>query len=246
MARRRFFVDAIRDGTAELRGDDARHLTRVLRVEPGQRLRDLRPPCRLPGGDRGSAAGDRVMFRVLEPVESTALPLRVTLCAALIKFDRFEWMVEKATELGVERIVPVEAARSGKRSLRSLAQARRAMGPDRPREQPAIPAAAGARDPPGGALRARASEKAAEFRYFLEEAAAPAPVADAAGKSARRMQPRRCWSDRRAAGRTPNAKRASAAGWQPVSLGHADSAGGNRGGGGRRHPGECLDAIMGQ
>ena len=32
--------------------------------------------------------------------------------AALIKFDRFEWIVEKATELGVTEIVPVEATRS--------------------------------------------------------------------------------------------------------------------------------------
>jgi 16S rRNA (uracil1498-N3)-methyltransferase len=36
----------------------------------------------------------------------------ITLYVALIKFDRFEWMVEKATEVGVERIVPVEAART--------------------------------------------------------------------------------------------------------------------------------------
>ena len=40
--------------------------------------------------------------------------MRVTLCAALIKFDRFEWIVEKATELGVDRILPVETARSEK------------------------------------------------------------------------------------------------------------------------------------
>ena len=38
MARRRFFVDSLRNGIAELRGDEARHLTRVLRVEPGQRF----------------------------------------------------------------------------------------------------------------------------------------------------------------------------------------------------------------
>ncbi len=36
----------------------------------------------------------------------------VTLFAALFKFDRFEWLIEKATELGVHRIVPVETARS--------------------------------------------------------------------------------------------------------------------------------------
>ena len=38
--------------------------------------------------------------------------MRLILCAALIKFDRFEWMIEKATELGVAEIVPFEAARS--------------------------------------------------------------------------------------------------------------------------------------
>src|ERR1035438_10578682 len=38
LARRTFFVDSIRGGAAELRGDEARHLTRVLRVEPGQRF----------------------------------------------------------------------------------------------------------------------------------------------------------------------------------------------------------------
>jgi 16S rRNA (uracil1498-N3)-methyltransferase len=38
----------------------------------------------------------------------------VTLCAALIKFDRFEWIVEKATELGVERILPVATTRTEK------------------------------------------------------------------------------------------------------------------------------------
>jgi hypothetical protein len=38
LARRRFFVNAIRGGTAEIVGEDARHLTRVLRVEAGQRF----------------------------------------------------------------------------------------------------------------------------------------------------------------------------------------------------------------
>jgi 16S rRNA (uracil1498-N3)-methyltransferase len=37
---------------------------------------------------------------------------RIVLSAALIKFDHFEWMIEKATELGVAKIIPVIAARS--------------------------------------------------------------------------------------------------------------------------------------
>jgi 16S rRNA (uracil1498-N3)-methyltransferase len=45
------------------------------------------------------------------------------LCAALIKFDRFEWMIEKATELGVAEIVPVETTRS-ERGLERAARKR--------------------------------------------------------------------------------------------------------------------------
>ena len=60
------------------------------------------------------ARGERVVFRAIEPIDSPPPPVRIILCAALIKFDRFEWIVEKATELGIERILPFEAARSEK------------------------------------------------------------------------------------------------------------------------------------
>src|SRR3974377_1457584 len=111
MARRRFFVDAICGGAAELRGDDARHLTRVLRAEPGQVYEITDSRCAYLA-EIAEARGDRVLFRVLEPVASPEPPVSITLLAALIKFDRFEWLIEKATELGVERILPVETARS--------------------------------------------------------------------------------------------------------------------------------------
>src|SRR5689334_19202588 len=108
LARRRFFVDSIRGNSAELRGEEARHLTRVLRVEPGQRF-ELSDNERAVLAEIEEARGERVAFRVIEPIDSPPIPARVTLCASLIKFDRFEWMLEKATELGVERILPVEA-----------------------------------------------------------------------------------------------------------------------------------------
>ena len=109
--RRRFFVDEVRNGHAEISGDDAKHLTRVLRVEPGQRY-EISDNRNVYLAEIEVAHKERVLFRTLEPIESRESPLRVTLCAALIKFDHFEWMIEKATELGVAEIVPVETVRS--------------------------------------------------------------------------------------------------------------------------------------
>ena len=111
MARRRFFVDSFENGYAVLRGDEAKHLTRVLRAEAGQQyeLSDNRSVCL---AEITQVSPLEVRFQLLEPVESPPSPVRVTLVASLIKFDRFEWLVEKATELGVATILPVGAARS--------------------------------------------------------------------------------------------------------------------------------------
>src|ERR1700722_2314699 len=105
--RRRFFVDEVRDGQAALDGDDARHLTRVLRVEPGQRY-EISDNRDVYLAEIETAHKGRVVFRTLEKLEAPAAGVRSILCAALVKFDRFEWMIEKATELGVAEIVPLE------------------------------------------------------------------------------------------------------------------------------------------
>ena len=109
--RRRFFVDQVRNGQAILNGDDARHLTRVLRVEPGQRY-EISDNRDVYLAEIEAAHKERVIFRTLEKLETPAAGVRLILCAALVKFDRFEWMIEKATELGVAEIVPFEATRS--------------------------------------------------------------------------------------------------------------------------------------
>ena len=60
-----------------------------------------------------TARKEHVVFRTLEKLPTHPRPRAlIVLCAALIKFDHFEWMIEKATELGVAEIVPVETARS--------------------------------------------------------------------------------------------------------------------------------------
>ena len=109
--RRRFFVDEVRSGRAEISGDDARHLTRVLRVEAGQRY-EISDNRHVFLAEIETARKEHVAFRTIEKLPQPAPTVRLVLCAALIKFDHFEWMIEKATELGVSAIVPVETIRS--------------------------------------------------------------------------------------------------------------------------------------
>jgi len=113
MARRRFFVDEIRSGRAQIHGEEAHHLTRVLRVEPGQKY-EISDNGSVYLAEIETARKDLVSFSVLEKLGSAEARVRITVLAALIKFDRFEWLIEKATELGVESIVPFLAERTEK------------------------------------------------------------------------------------------------------------------------------------
>ena len=111
MARRRFFVPEVRRGEAELSGAEAEHLVRVLRAEPGQ-IYELSDNQNLFLGEIVTARKSIVSFRIKEKLEPPPAGAAVTVAPALIKFDRFEWLIEKATELGVNVIQPFEAARS--------------------------------------------------------------------------------------------------------------------------------------
>lgn len=118
MSRRRFFVPEIRRGAAELSGADAEHLVRVLRAEAGQ-IYELSDNNRLYLAEIESARKSLVTFRILEELAPPTAGVALTLLPAIFKFDRFEWLIEKSTELGVAAIQPWEAVRSEK----GLAQA---------------------------------------------------------------------------------------------------------------------------
>ncbi len=120
MARRRFFVPEIRRGMAELTGRDAEHLVRVLRAEPGQ-LYEISDNHNLYLAEIETATKSLVSFRVREQLQLPPPSVHISLLPALIKFERFEWLIEKATELGVAEILPIEAIRSE----RGLAEAAR-------------------------------------------------------------------------------------------------------------------------
>ena len=120
--RRRWIADTYSPVTghpshAALLGDQAAHLARVLRAEPGQ-IFDVVAGGFLHRAEIVAVSPDRVDFLLHEELASdAALPIHLYL--AIFKFDHFEWAVEKATELGVAQITPILA----RRTERHLAQA---------------------------------------------------------------------------------------------------------------------------
>ncbi|HUY80303.1 MAG TPA: 16S rRNA (uracil(1498)-N(3))-methyltransferase [Acidobacteriaceae bacterium] len=112
MTRRRWIADTWDEATATLSGEQAAHLIRVLRAQPGMEY-DIVAGDRVCHAVLAGITGDTVRFNLI--AEVTADPaLPVTLLLAVFKFDRMEWAIEKATELGVNRIIPVIARRTEK------------------------------------------------------------------------------------------------------------------------------------
>jgi len=111
--RRRFFVQQFTENTAAVEGDSAHHLGRVLRAQQGQ-LYELSDGQRVWLGRIEKVSRDRVEFTLLEEIPAYQPALDLTLLLSIVKFDAFEWAIEKATELGVSTIVPLAAARSEK------------------------------------------------------------------------------------------------------------------------------------
>lgn len=111
MARRLFFVPSVRREVAELHGDLAQHLTRVLRVEKGQ-VFEISDNEQLYLAEVELARKEHVTFRILERMEPRPEPFPVTLYVSLFKFDHLEWLIEKATELGVGVIQPIVSERT--------------------------------------------------------------------------------------------------------------------------------------
>ena len=112
MTRRRWIADRWDEATASIAGSQAEHLARVLRVQPGMEA-DVVAGGHVFHAQIAAVAADEVRFNLVAEVEADpALP--VTLVMSIYKFDRMEWVIEKATELGVSGIAPVIARRTEK------------------------------------------------------------------------------------------------------------------------------------
>ena len=111
MSERFFLATPPAGGKAVLTGDEARHLARVLRAAVGDAVtlfdgRGRSWPARVAVLGR-----DTVELETGEPRVESACATAVTLAVALPKGERQKWLVEKLTELGVARLVPLVTER---------------------------------------------------------------------------------------------------------------------------------------
>lgn len=112
MTRRRWIADELSGNRAALTGAHARHLAQVLRTQIGQEF-EISANGEVRKGKVAHILPDRVEFELGDRVLYIPGP-EVTVAISIFKFDRMEWGIEKCTELGVARIIPVVAARTEK------------------------------------------------------------------------------------------------------------------------------------
>lgn len=109
MPRRRFYVprDQIRNGVAILPPDQSHHLFNVLRLRPGDEVEVFDGEGINYAGEVSDAGPEIRIRKVIKEGEISPTKCRIILAPALIKPERFEWMLQKATELGVEEFIPL-------------------------------------------------------------------------------------------------------------------------------------------
>ena len=112
MTRRRWIADEVYGSRAALVGEHARHLALVLRARVGQEF-DIVAGDRVREARISSIDDQRIEFDLGAELPTPAAP-DLTVVISIFKFDRMEWAIEKCTELGVSRIVPLVARRSEK------------------------------------------------------------------------------------------------------------------------------------
>lgn len=97
---------------ALLEGEEHHHLSRVLRKGPGERVWLVDEQGNSYRAEVAEVGRRQTRLSVLEKKEASASRLRLVLAQALIKSKNMELVIQKATELGVDVIIPIVAARS--------------------------------------------------------------------------------------------------------------------------------------
>ncbi len=108
----RFFTETISESAGTITGDDAKHISRVLRMKIGDSL----TVCDTKGSDYDcmieSVSDQQVALKVLRVYQSESEPsVKVHLYQAMPKGDKLELIIQKAVELGVDSVTPIMTKR---------------------------------------------------------------------------------------------------------------------------------------
>jgi 16S rRNA (uracil1498-N3)-methyltransferase len=106
----RFFAlpEVIDNGTIRLTAEESHHLARVLRLREGERVSAFDGLGNEWECEIAAIHKSECRLSILNKLETVVeSPLRLTLAQALVKGEKFDLVVQKATELGVSRILPV-------------------------------------------------------------------------------------------------------------------------------------------
>ncbi|MBO2531457.1 16S rRNA (uracil1498-N3)-methyltransferase [Planifilum fulgidum] len=124
----RYFIspDQVQGEQFVIRGDDVHHIRRVMRFRPGDQL----IACDGEGtdylGELTEEIGNEVICRILRREPSAGEPgLQVTLAQSLPKGDKWEWVLQKGTELGASSFLPFTSRRTVVKWDRVKAEKRR-------------------------------------------------------------------------------------------------------------------------
>lgn len=115
-----FFVDGLANSTVlQLDEDTSRHIIQVLRMKEGERLKLTDGRGHFADATIADAHKKHAGVQILSVEDVQASSSRLTIAISLVKnASRFEWFLEKATELGVHEIVPMICERTERQKFR--------------------------------------------------------------------------------------------------------------------------------
>ena len=106
----RYFVSEVvsTNNQITITGQDAHHIKNVMRFRVGDEIIVCIPdqPCMQSVIQSFEPTG--VLCKMIQPVQNNEMPVQVDLAQALIRRERFEYVLQKATELGVSNIIPID------------------------------------------------------------------------------------------------------------------------------------------
>ena len=106
-------TDQINENEAIVTGNDYKHIVKVLRLKPGDDITLFDNNSTEYYGNIREINKKEIMVEISESkIVNTESPIEITLLQGLPKADKMDYIIEKATELGVHRVVPVITERS--------------------------------------------------------------------------------------------------------------------------------------